>query len=148
MLVIANLRENGRESLTLMSRKTAVPVSTIFEWLKHYQGNVIKRHTCLLDYAKLGFHTRAHFFLRTTRELRDQLKEELLKNKSINSVYKLSHGFDYMCEGIFHELKEVNDFMDHLEKIVPLQEKQIYFIVDEIKEEDFLSSPEYVKLTG
>ncbi|MBI5392133.1 Lrp/AsnC family transcriptional regulator [Candidatus Woesearchaeota archaeon] len=147
LLIIANLRENGRESLTLMSRKTAIPVSTLYERLKHYTGDVIKRHTCLLDFSKLGFHTRATFFLRVSREQRDQLQKILTNHKSVNSVYKLSHGFDFMAEGIFQELKDVNVFLDQVEKQVPLQDKQVYFIVDEIKEEEFLSCPEYLKLT-
>src|SRR3989338_8828979 len=114
MLILANLRNNARETLTKMSRKTSIPVSTIF--------------------------------VKTTKEYRDKLRQHLLLDKSLNSVYKINNGYDFMLDGIFRQIKDVEQFLEKLENEFGITDKYVYYIVDEIKKEDFLSSPEYVKL--
>ncbi len=146
MLILANLRNNARETLTKMSRKTSIPVSTIFEKLKVYESSFIKKHTSLIDFTQLGYNTRATILVKTTKEHRDKLREHLLLNKSLNSVYKINNGYDFMLEGIFREIKDVEVFLDKLESDFGVTDKYVYYIVDEIKKEDFLSSPDYVNL--
>ena len=110
MLILANLRNNARETLTKMSRKTSIPVSTIFEKLKTYESGLIKKYTSLIDFTKLGYNTRATILVKTTKEYRDKLRQHLLLDKSLNSVYKINNGYDFMLEGIFREIKDVEQF--------------------------------------
>ena len=114
LLIITHLRQNARETLTKLSRKTGVPVSTIFDQLK--RTDVINKHTCLLNFNKLGFNTRANIMLRVNREDRELVKDYLVKNSNINSVYKTNNGFDFMVEGIFKHIKDMEDFMEILEE--------------------------------
>ena len=53
--IISEFRKNARENLTCASRKLGIPVSTIYDRLKKYSGNLITRHTAILDFKKLGF---------------------------------------------------------------------------------------------
>jgi len=146
IVILANLRNNARETLTKMSRKTSIPVSTIFEKLKMYETGIIKKYTSLIDFTKLGYNTRATILVKTSKEYREPLREHLLLNKSLNSVYKINNGYDFMLEGIFREIKDVELFLEKLENDFGVTEKYVYYIVDEIKKEDFLSSPEYFNI--
>ena len=83
LIILAKLRENSRESLTRMSRKISIPVSTIYEKLKNYEKTVIKKHTSLLDFNKLGFGTRATIILKSKKENRENLKQFLIENKYV-----------------------------------------------------------------
>ena len=147
-MILSKFRENSRESLTRMSRKISVPVSTIYEKLKNYEKSVIKRHTSLLDFNKLGFNTRATIILKVNKENRDKLRQFLLDNKYVNSFYKINNGYDFLIETVFRELNEAECFVEELENNYEVREKLVYYIIDEIKKEAFLSSPEYVKVTG
>lgn len=148
MLILANLRKNSRETLTRMSRKTSIPVSTIFEKIRGYEVGLIKKYTSIIDFSKLGYSTRATIFVKTSKNYRDRLREYLLINKNLNSVYRINNGYDFMLDGVFRELKDVEVFLEKLESDFGVTEKYVYYIVDEIKKEDFLSSPEYVAMLG
>lgn len=148
MLILTHLRRNARETLTRMSRKTSIPVSTIFEKLKNYESGLIKKHTSIIDFSKLGYTTKATILVKANSEHRERLKEYLFMNKSLNTVYKINNGYDFILEGIFKELKDVDIFLEKLEKEFFITDKYVYYIVDEIKKEDFLSSPEYVNMSS
>jgi DNA-binding Lrp family transcriptional regulator len=73
--VLRHFRKNAREALTLISRKTNVPVSTIFDKLKRYEEQFIKKHTTLIDFQKLGYMTRANILLKANMKGREALKK-------------------------------------------------------------------------
>jgi DNA-binding Lrp family transcriptional regulator len=148
MLLISNLRQNSRETLTRLSRKTNVPISTIYDKLKLYQGDIIKKHTSLLYFNKLGYNARVNILLKIDKEIREELKEYLNKKECINSVFKINNGYDFMIEGIFRDIRDVEDFLENLEEKFRIRSKQVYYIVDEVKREGFMSDPSFQKFTA
>ena len=144
MMIISNLRNNARQSLTRMGRKTAIPISTIYEKIRCYEEGIIKKYTVIIDFGKLGFATRVSMLLKTTKEKRDELKNFLLENKSINNVYKINNEYDFMVEGVFKELKDVVLFLDRIENSFGVSDKRLFYIVDDLKNEGFMSNPEAV----
>lgn len=148
MLILANLRNNSREPLTKMSKRTSIPVSTIFEKMRGYEKKLITKYTSLLDFTELGYTTRATILLKTSKEYRAKLRDYLLINKSLNTVYRVNNGYDFILEGVFKELKEVENFLEKLEKDFGVTDKYVYYIIDEVKREDFMASPEYVTYTN
>ena len=145
LMILANLRNNARETLTKISKKTSIPVSTIFEKLRSYESTIITKHTSLIDFNKLGFSTRATILLKVGKDYRDKLREHLILDKSLNNVYRINNGYDFMLEGIFREIKDVENFLEKLENDYGVTDRYVYYIVDELKREDFMSSPEYLK---
>jgi DNA-binding Lrp family transcriptional regulator len=146
-LIISSLRENARESLTKISKRTSIPISTLFEKIKVYEEDYIDRHTSLLNFTKLGFNTRVAIMIKVSNEQREMLKEHLNLSKCVNSVFKINNNYDFIVEGIFHDIKEVDEFIERLEKTFKILDKEVYHIVEDVKREDFMSSPEYVKLS-
>jgi len=142
--IIACLRQNARMPLTIMSRKIRVPVSTIFDRLKMNENEVVQKHTCLLDFPKLGYFARANIALKVERDDKEILKEHLVKHHSINSVYKINNGFDFMVEGVFKQVKDMEDFLDSLEQRFKIVDKKSFFIIDDLKRESFMSNPDIV----
>jgi len=141
--ILSNLRNNGREKLTNISRKTKIPVSTIFDKIRRYEENfVIKKHSCLLNFSKLGFEIDVNILIKVEREERDLLKEYLLERDCLNSIYKLSNGYDFMVEGIFRDMQELNDFLEELENGFNLMKNDVLYIVNELKREDFMNIKE------
>ena len=144
ILIISNLRINARMPLTKMSRKINIPVSTIFDRLKINENGLIKKHTCLLNFSKLGYNVRANIAFKVEADDREGLKEYLLKHESANSVYKINNGFDFMIEGIFREIREMEDFIEDLEKRFRILDKKSFYIIEDLKREEFLSKTQII----
>ena len=136
------LRENSRISLTRMSKRLGIPISTLYDKLKSYQQSVIKKHTCLLDFTQLGYNARAKVTLQVERADRNHLLEKLLKAPNVNSVYKISNGYDFLIDVIFKDVKELEDYFDILEEQFKIKNRQVYFVIEDLKQEAFLTEIE------
>lgn len=141
LLIISSLRQNAREKLTEISKKTRIPVSTIFDRIRLHEGNLIRKHTALVDFGKLGYNTRANIILKIGKGDREAMKEFLMKHSSVNSAFKINNGYDFLVEAVFTNIKEVEDFMDMLEEKFSIKAKQVFYVIDDLKKEEFLSNP-------
>lgn len=146
LVVISHLRRDCRETLTEMSRKTNIPVSTIFQKIKRSEGSIIKKNTCLVDFAKLGFNTRAKVVIQALASSKAELLSFLLKHQNVNSVYKINNGYDFMIEGIFRNMRELEEFLEMLQEKFRIKKQETYFIIDDLKRESFLSDPQTLDL--
>jgi DNA-binding Lrp family transcriptional regulator len=146
ILIISRLRAQGRETLTNLSRETHVPISTIFEKLRYQYSGIIKRPTLLIDFPRLGFVTIAHVAFRIQKEDRIPFRDYITKHPHVNSVYRINNGFDFLCECIFRNVKELEDFLERIEEMYTVHDKNVYYIIEEIKKECFMADPELVDL--
>ena len=138
LLLLSHFRKNARSSLTKISRRTSIPVSTIFDKLKNYEQSIIVKHTSLLNFRSLGYDLKVHIFLAVNKDQRDTLKSHLLTHQRVNSVYRVNNGFDFLCEAVFTNLEDFDAFMTELESY-PILSKQEYFILEDIARESFMS---------
>jgi DNA-binding Lrp family transcriptional regulator len=136
--LISYLRRNARQTLTEISKKTRIPISTLYDKLKLHEHSVILKHTTLLDFSKLGFNCKANILLKAGREERDKLGSYLKAHPAINNLYKINNGYDFLAEGVFTHVKELEDFMDALEKAFPLEERKTHYVIEDLKREEFL----------
>jgi len=146
MLILTYLRRNARITLTNLSKKTRIPISTLFDKLKLHEKDVIIKHTALFDFAKLGYNTKANIILKVNKTQRDELKDHLAKHQNINTVYRITNGFDFMIEGIFKNIVEMEDFIDRLEDKFDITEKKTFYVIDDIKREEFLTQTELLPI--
>ena len=142
LLIIAHLRSNARVSLTGLSKKTKIPVSTLFDRLKSNERQLIVRHTSLLDFGKLGYHTKAKIMIKVGRDDRDGLKSYLLRHHAVNALCRINNGFDYMAECVFQQVRQMEEFMDDIESRFTIEERKSYFVIEDLRSESFMSDPE------
>ena len=64
--LVKQLRLDSRKSLTNISRKTKIPISTLYDRLKFHEGGLIKKHTSILNFDLLGFKSRVQLLLKTS----------------------------------------------------------------------------------
>ncbi len=146
LLLLSFLRQNARETLTKLSKKTNIPISTIYDKLKLYNESIIKKHTSIIDFSKLGYNARVNIMLRVDKEQKDEIRDFLARRDCINSVFKINNGFDFLIEGVFKNISNVEDFLETVEDKFNIKSKQVYYIVDEIKREGFMTEVEVVKM--
>lgn len=140
ILIMSLLRQNSRESLTTMSKISNIPISTIYDKIKMYQDFIIKKHTCILDFNKLGFNSRASISIKASNSKKEELKNYLIKHPNINTIYKINNGFDFWIECVFKHIKDLENFLEYLELKFNIK-RQVYYIIDDIKREAFMSDP-------
>lgn len=141
LLLISFLRNNARETITNMSKGTNMPISTIFDMIKRYEKNVIMKHTALIDFSALGYSTRVNIMISVDRKAREELKKFLKLDSKVNTVYRINNGFDFIVEAIFKNVKELQDFIEEIEEKFDITKRDVFYIIDDIKREGFLSNP-------
>jgi len=135
--IIRQLRSNSRQTLTEISKKTHIPITTLYDKLKLYEKNTIIKHTSILDFTKLGFNAKTQIYLKTTNQQRDRLKGFLTNHDNVNNVCLLSNDYDFSVEGIFEDVEKVREFMDIVENSFEVVKQQIVFVAKDIKKEGF-----------
>lgn len=148
MMIISALRQNSRRSLTQMSKEIKIPVSTLHEKLNNAMGGLVKKHTAIIDFSKIGFNTRANVLLKVAREQREKLQDYLMACRNVNSLLKVNNGFDFFAEFIFEHIKDMEDFMEMLEHRFSILAKETFYIIDDIKREEFLANPKLVAMNA
>ncbi|HDP73922.1 MAG TPA: Lrp/AsnC family transcriptional regulator [Candidatus Woesearchaeota archaeon] len=140
--ILTQLRRNSRMKLTALSRKTGIPVSTLFERIKSMKGFLVKKSTIVVDFEKLGLETKAFIRIKTKSEEKSQLIDYLRKSINVNSIWKVNNRFDLLCEVIFEGMKEFDRFVEELETKFSIRELETEYVIKEIEREMFLSTPE------
>lgn len=141
--IVCTFRQNARENLTTASRKLNIPVSTIFDRLRKYDGNLITKHTAIIDFKKLGFAIKVLMAFKANKDNRENICNFLKKHHRVNSMYRVSSNSDYLIEVIFKDLAELQLFADTLENL-GVENRQEYYIVEDIKKEEFLTHQESI----
>jgi len=149
MHIITQLRINGRMPLTELSRKLELPVSTIHDRIKQYRRKQWLKFSVLPDYEKLGFATRAYLLLSVEPAEKEKLFQHLEKHPNVNSLFRINNGWNVIMECIFKDMPSMEDFVDKLEGMFRIKQKQVHYVLDELKRERFLTDPSHTdKLFG
>ena len=137
--IICRLRNNSRENLTLMSRQTKIPISTIHNKLRKWDGNLIRKHTILLNYKNIGYDLRVNMLLKVPPHNLIEVKKYLTNNENVNSLCRVNNGFDLLVDILFRNMLELKEFTDALISFNVVT-RQEYFILEDIKRESFMSN--------
>jgi len=138
-LLLNSLRKDARSSLTLLSRQTRIPVSTLFDRLKLLEKENIIKHTSLIDFRKIGYSTKIHYFFKVLPEERKLLKAYLEEFPAINNVYEITGDFHIMAEGIFKDILESEKFRSAIEEKFRNIEYKSHVVVKDLKKEGFIA---------
>ncbi|NQU98025.1 Lrp/AsnC family transcriptional regulator [Candidatus Woesearchaeota archaeon] len=145
-IFLTHLRNNARETLTVISRKTGIPISTLYDRLKAQEKDIITKHTTLIDFAKLGYLCKANVTIKVDIADRDIVKDYLLCQNCVNSLFKINNGFDFLIEGVFKHVKEMEDFMETFERKFKVLDKNVHYIIEDIKREAFMADPQMIDI--
>ncbi len=135
--LLITLRQNSRLSLTEISKKTQIPVTTIYDKLKEACDDIITRYTVLLDFAKLGYTIRVQFFIRAHKNKREDLFQHLLMHPNVNSAYIVNNGYDFACDAIFRDIATAELFAKELEEKHRVAKVDSFYVLQDFKREAF-----------
>ena len=138
-LILKHLRVDCRASLARLARKQAIPVSTLFTKVAKLES-VIHKYTSLIDFSKLGHGLKVNMLIRA-RDL-----DLLADHPNINCLSKINNGYDFFLEAIFDNMKSYTLFIEELDRLDI--KPDVFFVVEELKREEFLTKDEHLELFG
>jgi len=138
--ILRFIRNDARANLTTISKRTGIPVSTIYDRLRSHKGTVIKRFTALLDFAQLGLPIRTKIFLRVNPEDRLAIRTYLIDHEHVNSIWRVNNGFDFAMDCAFATIREVEEFLELIELRYRVLDNLVFHVIDDIVEEKFLTT--------
>lgn len=136
--LLVTLRQNCRLSLTEISKKTHIPVTTIYGKLKEACDDIITRYTVLLDFAKLGYTVRVQFFIKAQKNKREDLFQHLLTHPNVNSASIINNGYDFACEALFRDIATAELFARELEEKYNVPKVDCFYVLQDFKREAFM----------
>ena len=136
-MILNELRKNARVSLLEVAKKTDIPLSTIYDKVDHYEKDLIKKYTSLLDFSNIGYLSRVLVALKVKKEARQGIEDFLKKHPNVNSLYKVNSGYDYLAEIISKNSKETQDIVEEIESRGGVIAQNCFEIIDEVKKEAF-----------
>ena len=132
--LINALRRDSRTSLTQLGKATDIPMTTVFKIVQRLsKKGLIRKYTCLLDFAELGFPLKAAFLIKTNQK--EILKEYLMNHDSLNTLLRLSGDYDFYAEHLFSDMASHTDFADGLMEL-DVVKVSTHFLTD-VKQEEF-----------
>ena len=144
--ILTSLRGDGRKRLTEISKETKIPISTIFDRLRSDMCHLIKKFTCIIDFNRVGFGCQVHIAVKVKKCQREEIKEYLVRQQNINSVYKINNGYDFLIECVFRHVKDVEEFLDRFEQKFKVYDKSVFYIIEEIIREKFMTDKKHMEL--
>jgi len=60
-------------------------------------------------------------------------------------MLRLNNDFDFFVEAVFKDMKGLEEFSESLEKF-KIKKKKEFFVIEDLKREDFFTRPEHIKL--
>jgi len=137
--ILKHLRRNARDSITNISRRTGIPTSTVFLKIRDHENSIIKKHTSLIDYSKLGYNYWQKTVLKLAECYNEEFEQYLLEHQNVNSAYQINSGYDYLIETVHKNIKEYTDFIRKLETKFKIEEKKEFQIINDLKRESFMT---------
>jgi len=138
--ILRHLRINARHSFMEISRQNGTAQSTVYDRARS-SGRLIKRHTALLNFEKLGLSSHIHLAIKIARQRRGELQEYLMQYPYVNSLYRVSE-YDFLAECVFRNLSAAETFVDSLEQDFDCNVIKLNTI-SELKKEQFLTKRDH-----
>jgi DNA-binding Lrp family transcriptional regulator len=134
--LISAIRENSRLGAKSLSKSLSLPASTIYSKLNK-PDKVIDKYTCLLNFESLGYSIRAQIIFSVDRNSKEKASEYLTGSNSVNNLWKINGGYDFIAECAFKNLLDMETFRESLETQFKANKFQIHYLVEEYKREGF-----------
>lgn len=136
LLILSHLRQNSRKSVSQISRETKIPATTVYDIVDRlHRKGIIERDVAIIDFAELGFGFRMSLAVKAKNK--EGLLSFLMTNKSVNSLCRVSEGFDYLVDLVFRNIAEYELFKEDISRY-GLTRLNEHHIIEEVKKENCL----------
>ena len=132
--ILMNMRNGKKLNISKIARQLKLPISTVNDRINHIEKNYLLKYSALLNYNKLGYLGHAKIAVKTNNAgFLDFLKQ----HESVNAIYHVNEGYDYLIEVVFKDLIELKQFVYSIQDKV--NECKIFHIINTVEKERFMT---------
>lgn len=108
--IIGILKEDSREPLKIIAKKTGIRPSTVHQRIqKLIKCRVIEKFTIKLNNKAIGENFIAFLLIKGTTS--DYINNKFLNTKNVKEVFGVTGEYDVMVKLKFEDVEEFNDFI-------------------------------------
>jgi len=130
--LLNNSRLSGREIAKKLDLSTATVVNRI---RKLESKGIIKKHSSILDYGKLGYNIEALVDIIVKHGKEDLVMNKIAKNPKVFAVYDITGDFDIAIIVRFQTREELNKFLKEVRSDEYVERTHTRLILNVVKEE-------------
>ncbi len=133
--IIDVLKENSRLSSSKISKKTGIPITTVFNRMKKLEKEgVIKNYTVNLDPHKLDKHLLAYVFAFVNKNTTTSLGDRLKQIPGVEHLSFISGRYDVVLIVRVKDIAFLNDVtLDKLRRLPEIGRTETFIAVEEVK---------------
>jgi DNA-binding Lrp family transcriptional regulator len=130
--LLNNSRLSGREIADKLDLSTATVVNRI---RKLESKGIIRKHSAILDYGKLGYNIEALIDVIVKHGKEDLVMNKIAKNTNVFAVYDITGDFDITAIVRFQTREDLNKFLKELRSDEYVERTHTRLILNVVKEE-------------
>ena len=137
--IIKCLKDDARASTQEISKKTMIPITTVYNRIKKMiESGIIKNYTVVLDQDKIGKSLPAYVLITVDKEeLKegsfdyDQLARQIKNMPEVEEALSITGVYDLMMKARLENVSQLNEFLVKLRKVQGIEKTQTGVILSE-----------------
>ena len=139
LTILDTLQSHGRISNAELSKQVNLSASPCLEIVRRLENEgYIMRYGALLDASKLKYGMSAFIQVtldRTTGDVFNRFKEEVVKLKEVASCHMVAGGFDYLLKLRFENMAAYREVLGMLVELPGVSQTHTYVVMESVKQD-------------
>lgn len=139
--ILEALKDNSKLSTQKISKKTRIPMTTVFNRIKKMEKEeIIKKYSVVLDHKKLGKIITVYILIRYNISVwgkettKAELHRDLLCLPCIEEIKYITGEYDIMLKAYVKDMEELNNLLlINLRKIPGIGQTNSIFVLEDVK---------------
>ncbi|MBI4981306.1 Lrp/AsnC family transcriptional regulator [Candidatus Woesearchaeota archaeon] len=135
------LKDNSKLSTSKLSKKTGIPITTVFNRIKKLEREkIIRKYTINVDEKRLGKLLTAYIVIHydisvwDKESTRGELRHQLLSLPNVEEIKYISGRFDILLKVCIKDMDELNSLiLGKLRKIPGIGQTETFFVMEDVK---------------
>jgi len=137
LTILDVLQKNGRISNSELSKKVNLSASPCLERVKRLeQDGYIERYGAFLNASKLKYGMSAFIQVtldRTTAEVFNDFREQVIKIKEVAECHMVAGGFDYLLQLRFEDMEAFRKLLGMIVELPGISQTHTYMVMEHVK---------------
>ncbi len=137
LTILDALQKEGRISNVDLAKKVNLSASPCLDRVKRLEGEgYIDRYGALLNAAKLKYGMSAFIQVtldRTTGDVFNRFKEEVVKIKEVAECHMVAGGFDYLLKLRFENMEAYREVLGIIIELPAVSQTHTYVVMEKVK---------------
>lgn len=132
--ILGVLLDDSRLSYRQIAKKLGVSTATVMNRVKELEKEIIKKHTIILDYEKVGYDVEVLIEVRISKGKLFQVEKEIAHHPNVFAVYDLTGDFDAIILARFPNRRKMDAFLKKIQTYDFVERTNTRLILNTIKE--------------